>query len=517
MANGFFSKEEVYDIQDNSGNKLGIDIVTYKVLKILDTKNLMNSNTYSVTVKHRILISGSNWKPGGDYQSTGFNNYPMMVNVQSGIIEISDPAAEIILKRIFPKTINASVEQSSNLSTGSSSSQTNQTSSGSSSSNVNTFGIDISAGWFVDGPVATLGMNYSHSWEHSNFDSTSVGHSSERNLQTASGNEMSVKDWSAYSSIQNFNNTSNIYKGEYIQWNWGQTYPWNVFEYNETGAGSNITLPQSVVANLLYYGSSNLNSQNILLPPSDLSLFGLDFTMASEWLVTFSEKLTSMETLTFEHQINVLQGSHSMTVPAGGGQATLVAALTSGYNNILKQDTPLEIAEYALVPLTESQRTGIGFQSNLFDIAPASPTTAFKIRSRGNDLLVTGTGFGSVMSAAFPANYSGQGASLNIAFKVADLRTQYALILKHWKGPAGGNIVLTCNINGNQTVINVTDLEGQGSANNLSQLELSNFDLKSSNFHDYLVPGWNEIEISIKPLDNTVASEYIILALSVEG
>lgn len=518
MTNNFFTKEEVYDILDNSGNKIGLDLVTYNILKVLDTKNLNCANTYSVTVKHRILVSGINWDLKENYQAAGFNNYPVLINIQSGVTAVSQAGTEIVLKRIFPKTINANVEQSTNISTGSSSSQTNQTSSGSSSSNVNTFGVDLSAGWFVDGPVASVGINYSHSWENGTSRSSGVSNSGATSQQSASGNEMSVKDWSAYSSVQNFNNSNDSFIGEFIQWNWGQTYPWSIFEYNETASGSDILLPQSVVANLLYYGSDSQSSEsNILLPPSDLSLFGLDFTMASEWLITFPENLTAVETLTFQHDVSVTQASHSMTAPAGGGQAKLIASVTGAYQNVIKQSAPLQLSGYALIPLSDNQTTGIGFQSNLFDISPSTPSTLFKIRSRGNDLLVTGSGFSPAMNADFPANYKEGGATLNIAFKVADINTQYAFILKHWKGENSGNIILSCLINGNQTTINVTDTEGQGSLNNVSQLDLRNFDLKSANFHDYLVLGWNEIAITVKPQDISVASEYVLLALSVEG
>jgi hypothetical protein len=518
MTNNFFTKEEIYDILDNSGNKIGVDLITYNVLKVLDTKNLNCLNTYSVTVKHRILVSGLNWDPKKNYQSSGFNNYPVLLNIQSGITNGSQSGIEIVLKRIFPKTINASIEQSTNTSTGSSSSQTNQTSSGSSSSNVNTFGVDLSAGWFVDGPVASVGINYSHSWENGTSRSSGTSHSGGTSQQSASGNEMSVKDWSAYSSIRNFNESDDSFIGEFIQWNWGQTYPWSIFEYNETAAGSNILLPQSVVANLLYYGSDNQSSDsNILLPPSDLSLFGLDFTMASEWLVTFPDDLTALESLTFQHDVSVVQASHSMSIPAGGGQGELMASVSSAFQNVFKQNTPLPLSEYALVPLSDNQITGIGFQENLFDINPDTPSTIFKIRSRGNDLIVTGSGFSPEMNAGFSAGYKGPGATLNIAFKVADINTQYVLVLKHWKGQNSGNILLSCLVNGNQTTINVTDTEGQGSSNNVNQLDLRNFDLKSANFHDYLVLGWNEIVVTVMPQDNSAASEYVLLALSVEG
>lgn len=521
--NNYFTKEEVHDIVDNSNKVIGVDTITYKIIKLCDTKNLTESSKYSVTVKHRILVGGSGWKIGGNYQAAGFQNYPIMMSVQSGIVD-SKPLLEnknIILKRIFPKTINTNVEQSSNKSTGDSTSQAKQTSSGSSSSNVNTFGVDVSGGWFVDGPVGSVGLNYSHTWENTNSESNNFDNGHASDIQITSGNQMSVKDWSAYSSVQNLNQSDAIFKGEFIHWNWGQTYPWNIFEYSETASGSNILLPADIVARLLYSSGSDSSDspiQNILLPPSNLSLFGLDFTMAAEWHVTFPKPLKSIETLQFQHVVNVIQGSHSFTTSGNGGKGTLVTSLTTGNTTNITQDKVMDIGQYSLVPLLEGRRNGvgIGFRSNLFDIPPTSSTSEFRIRSRGNDLLVTGIGFNSVMSAQFPSGYSGTGATLNIGFKIADVHTEYSLILKHWKGAESSNIVLNCSINDNNMAINITDLEGQGSSNNLNQLELRNFDLKSSNFHDYLVLGWNEITITILPSDTTVSSEYIISALSVE-
>ena len=487
------------------------------MLKLVDTRNLTCSNTYSVTVKHRVIVSGLDWDPSKNYQSSGFTDYPILLSVQSGISAVSQSGASISLKRIFPKTINASVEQSSNLSTGGSSSQSNQTSTGSNSSNVNTFGVDISAGWFVDGPVATVGLNYSHSWENGTSKMTSVDNSTTSNRQTSSGNEMSVKDWSAYSTVQNFNGASAQYVGESIQWNWGQSYLWNIFDYNQTGSGSDILMPESVVANLLYYGAVNQGQvSNILLPPSDLSLNGLDFTMASEWQITFPAALTSPEQLSFEHEVSIIQASHRMTPPPSGA-GSLVATLSAPHKNFLKPNQPLTLSEYALIPLSSNQSAGISFQSNLFDITPNGPESICQIRSRGNNLLAIGRGFAAPMSASFPANYQNAGATLTIAFKVADINTQYSLVLKHWIGQGSGEILLSCVVNKNQTMLNILDVEGQGSSNNISELDLRNFDMKSNNFHDYLVLGWNEIIITILPQNNSVFSEYVLLALSIEG
>ncbi len=306
MMNDFFSKEEVCDILDDSGNKLGTDIITYNILKVLSAKNLQSQNIYSVTVKHRVLIDGVQWNVSQNYQTDGFSDYPIMVNVQSKINSVSQPGTKIVLKRIFPKTINAIVEQSTNISTGNSSSQTNQTSSGSQLSNVNTFGVDMSVGWFVEGPTASLGINYSHSWEHGTSNSKSFSDTREHNHQSASGTEMSVKDWSAYSSVHSYDNSGGEGQGPYVEWNWGQTYPWSIFDFNEKFSGTNILMPKSVIANLIYFGdTSNSNGKNILMPPSDLSLFGLDFTMASEWLITFPQPLTSSESVSFQHEVSM--------------------------------------------------------------------------------------------------------------------------------------------------------------------------------------------------------------------
>ncbi|RPG32278.1 MAG: hypothetical protein CBB72_010980 [Muricauda sp. TMED12] len=520
MINDFFTLEVVEDINDENENKVGIDIITYRYLKLRNTKNLQDSNTYSVTVKHRIFVNGSGWKPNADYQSKGFTNYPIMLTVKSGILGISDTESKIFIKRIFPKTINATVEQSNNLSTGDSKSQTKEISSGSSSSNVNTFGINVTGGWFGDGPVATISLDYSHSWENSHSHGSSVSNANARDIQAASGDEMSVKDWSAYSSILNIDNSDTNYIGEVAQWNWGQTFPWNIFDYNEPSSGTDILLPQDVEARLLYSKEiADKQYENILLPPSELALFGLDFTMAAEWQVTFPSPLTSIEQLKFQHEVQIVRGNHQMTSSGPNSPASLVTLIKPGNLNTFQQTDPVDIGKYSLIPLLEGQRTGrgLGFQKNLFDIAPANPATEFKIRSRGNDLMVTGSGFGPSMSALFKKGYTGSGAILKIAFKVADLRTQYVLNLKHWIGSAGGSVVLECKINGNTTRINDLDMEGQGSSNNLSQLDLRNFDLKSPNFHDYLVLGWNEAVITILPQDSAVESEYVISALSIEG
>lgn len=520
MINDFFTLEVEEVIKDENENQIGVDIITYRYLKLRNTKNLEDSNTYSVTVRHRIFINGSGWKPNADYQSNGFKNYPIMLTVKSGIMGISDNKSEISLKKIFPKTINATVEQSHNLSTGDSESQSKETSSGSTTSNVNTFGINVTGGWFGDGPVATISLDYSHSWENSHSQGSSVSHANARDIQAASGDEMSVKDWSAYSSILNIDNSDPDYKGDVAQWNWGQTFPWNIFDYNEPHSGNNLLLPDDVVARLLYTKETdNHQYQNILLPPSELSLFGLDFTMAAEWRVTFPSPLNSVEQLKFQHEIQIVRGTHEKTPSDPDNPASLVASIKKGTLNIIQQENPIDIGKYSLIPLLEDQRTGkgIGFQKNLFDILPATPTTEFKIRSRGNDLLVTGSGFGPTMTASFKQGYDGAGANMKIAFKVADLSSQYALNLKHWIGPSSGGVVLNCKINGNETIINVLDLEGEGSSNNLSQLDLRNFDLKSANYHDYLLLGWNEVSITILPQDASVASEYMISALSIEA
>ncbi|MEX0299926.1 MAG: hypothetical protein AB3N28_12720, partial [Kordiimonas sp.] len=187
--------------------------------------------------------------------------------------------------------------------------------------------------------------------------------------------------------------------------------------------------------------------------------------------------------------------------------------------NKFTQSENVDMGKYALVPFIEPNRNGagIGFREHLFDIAPTSADSVFKILSAGNNLLVTGTGFGSVMSAVFPKLYSGSGATLKVSFKVVDLQTEYALILHHWKGADSGNLKLSCCVNGDWTTEFTLDAEeGRGASNNISKVDLRNLDLKSANFHDYLVVGLNEIEITITPSSTSTPSEYVISALAVE-
>ncbi len=520
MLAEYFIKEEIYEILDEDENKIGVDIITYKYLKLPNPRNLTTSNTYSVNVKHRIMIQGPGWSRSNNNQEEGFRDYPIMLGVQTGIKEISDDNCKIELKKVFPKTINATVQQTSNQSDGTNKTQINHNSSGSSTSNVNTFGVQISGGVFGVIPTASLGLDYSHSWESGSSRSRTTGYDDSRNHQVVYGDEMSVKDWSAFSSVTNFDGANNNdFTGEVVGWDWGQTYPWNIFSFNEVGSGTDIVLPEDVVSRLLYFGETDDGTnKNILQPPSELSVFGLDFTMVAEWEVTFPESITSVEKIGFKHTVLVLHGSHLKTESSPTEKARLTASLSQGKENEFEQDSAVDLGKYALVPILIEELSGgaIGFKSHLFDIVPRDGKL-FKILSKRNNLLVTGSGFKDVMSANFESGYAGSGAKLNVSFKVADLKTEYALVFHHWIGPDSGNVVLTCLVNNDwKTTINVDDIEGDGGSNNIDQIDLRNFNLKSVNFHDYLVIGMNTVEITIMPADSTVASEYIISALGIE-
>lgn len=521
MLTEYFTKEEIHEILDDKENIIGVDIITYKYLKTPNPKNLITSNTFTVNVKHRIIIEGSGWNRSQRNQEEGFRHYPIMLGVQTGIKEISDANSKILLTKVFPKTINASVRQTSNQSDGTNKTQINHSSSGSSTSNVNTFGVQISGGMFGPVPTGSLGLDYSHSWENGSSRSSTTGRDDSRNHQAVSGEEMSVKDWSAFCAATNFDDKANSgFEGQVVTWDWGQTYPWNVFDFNENGSGSSIVLPEDVVSRLLYFGVTDDGSEkNILQPPSELSVFGLDFTMVAEWQITFPESISAIEKLAFKHKVSILHGSHYMTISKPTEKGTLTANLSQGKENEFEQSDAVDMGKYALVPILTEELNGgaIGFKEHLFDIAPKEGK-GFKILSKRNNLLVTGSGFTSVMSANFEVGYAGSGAALTISFKIVDLKIEYSLVFHHWKGVGSGNIVLKCKVNNDwETIINVDDVEGDGGSNNIDQIELRNFELKSVNFHDYLILGMNTIKVSIIPADNTLASEYIISALGIEG
>ncbi|AJD51615.1 hypothetical protein SAMN02744133_12024 [Thalassospira xiamenensis M-5 = DSM 17429] len=505
----FFTKEFKETLSDPTNGFFGEAIITYEFTKNRNVQNLSQSNSYNVKTKVRVLSPGIgvNMNSGNP---DGFADYPVYLQADTSL-RCTVPNVTATLKRMFPRTLNSSVETNSNTSDGSTKTRSNEHTNGSSSSNINTFGVQAGLGFFGDMATGNVEVDYSHSWESGHSKSNTSGTGYDSSQQAASGTEMSIKDWSSYGAAKNLSNdVGNNTIGETSEWVWAQSYPWDVIQFHQLN-GTSVQLPTYVLNRLQIIEQEDGTPTPILQPPSHLSLFGIDFTMMAEWEVTFPGNLTSIETLDIHHNFSLLTATHT-----SGTDAPTVTLNTDTLCSQSIDETNIDLGQYALAPLKagSGNGAGIGFRNNLFDVQP-SATQTFKIVSQANNILVTGSGFEEVMTTSF--SNTAKNATFTIIFKTADLLSDFRLLLRHWIAPGSSACKLSCLINDIWTEEVIVDQsEGRGAQNNMSSIELRNLDLSSVNYHDYLVVGTNKIVITVTPETPTNASnQYTLSALAI--
>lgn len=489
----FFTSSQDFVLKTDADNgEFGHSKVEYTMLKRTDVTNLTKVPGYMLIVKQRITIPNQTQYVPGSSTITSYQNYPAIIE-NSINLEINNDA-QVQLANIFPRTLNSNVTTNTSSQAGTTSSVAHQHTTGSSTSNVNTFGVGIMGGFFGELPMGSVSLNYSHSWVHdtSSSHTDSGGSSAEKMLSYS--NSMSVKDWSSYSNLSN-NNKS-------VRWVWGQSYPWDVILYNQTTSGDNVELPDFV--------NKRLRSGNLLLPPSELSLFGLDFTSHACWLIDFPNGISSDEIITITHKTANYTATHeksgeTISAKLQSKNEASMATYSSG---------KLDLSQYSLAPLQVNPSEGIptiGFRVNEFVFAPVKNTDQFKILSPKNNLEVKGTGFDSVMTSLFKTN-----PTLKVSFKIEDNSFDYSLAIIHWLEKGSGDCTLSWKVNGQFTgITNLTHQENSESHQNMTQISLRNLDFRSLNFHDYLVIGLNHIEITIEPSDQKASHAYTLSSISI--
>lgn len=491
-VNNFFTMVSVIELM-NGSNPFGKSFTRYEIYRRRDVSNLNSILGYLVVMKQRIIIPNQNVQSPGPTSSTSYNNYPAIL-LNKIDIQVNNAGAQVTMQSIFPRTLNSSVSTSSSSNTGSSNSNSVENSNGSSNTNVNTFGVSIMGGFFGELPMGSISLDYSHSWENSKFSSAMTGRSSALESSNSAGESMSIKDWSSYGYLDNDSVSP--------RWIFGQSFPWDVIQYNQSSNNSVINLPSFVVDRLL--------NGLLVLPPSQLSLFGLDFTVQAIWIIDFPDGVTSDETIQINHTTKSYLASHQL---AG---STISATLQSDTQAAEAQYSSgiIDLSMFALSPLNGAAAgsgAAIGFAANPFTYPPVSPSSTFKIISPANNLQIKGTGFDPEMTSDFS-----KPTSLIINFKVADVSVNYSLFLMHWIEQGSGACKLNWNVNGRFAgSIFVDSVEGAGGQNNISTIELRNTDFTSINFHDYLQLGTNTVEIIIEPADPKVSSSYSLFAIAV--
>jgi len=217
----FHSAKHEYELKNKeTGGVFGQTIVDYEIYKRTDVSNLTNVRGYLLLVKQRIIVPNATEYVAGAASITSYKNYPAII--ENKIKLDVNNKAKIQISNIFPRTLNSNVTTNTSSQTGSTSSTIHQNTTGSSSSNVNTFGVGLSLGFFGELPIGGVTLSYSHSWMSGKSSQNTTGGTSSMHADQSYSNSMSVKDWSAYSSLSKDNKS--------LTWLWGQSYPWDVID-----------------------------------------------------------------------------------------------------------------------------------------------------------------------------------------------------------------------------------------------------------------------------------------------
>ncbi|MGZ3874446.1 MAG: hypothetical protein ACXVJD_16105 [Mucilaginibacter sp.] len=467
---------------------------------------------------------------------TNYQNYPAMINTA---IALPDQTVDsFFLLDYSPQTINTQIETSgtTGTETGVTNGSSTSSTTGSSISQTNSYGGSVTVGDTFSGATATYEHSSTVSSEKSNTNSTDTSNNRSNNAgQSAS---MSIKDWGAYGQINP--------QTKKTSWTFGQEYPWDAIVCKDA-CGSNgvyvtnpnnsnqvqINIPTSMLVRL-YDGVT-------LYPPSELSIFGINFVMKNSLLVVIGD--SQSDEVTVEHIVNYFSASHTLT---GSGTTGVVSVFIDKVPYVLQVpaadslSTTLSLNFLALSPLgVLSNAAIVGFIPSKFIIKPVAVTTTtaatrFKIISTTNDLIIqdttanypdtctTSCGFTASqtsLTAGFAENCTS--LQMTVYFKVIDSTTNYMLYLKHWKGGTNGVMLsmVINNVDDNPVIIKYVDAqEAEGGENNLLSIALRNQDFASVDYHDYLQLGLNSIQITITPIDNNYTDcTYEIRAISVEN
>lgn len=496
----------------------GTCVVTYEIKRYTDLRNLGDSLKYRVLCTQRIIIPNASQFALGPQDISGFNEYPAAVSNTITVKNTSDGLAADLLN-YAPRTVNAAVMTSNSNSTANTQSNSIQHSSGSSTSQSNSFGASANLGFFGYIPVGGASVSHDHTSASGRYSGSATGAQSGGETQSQDSTSMSIKDWGCYSYLDPSNSSPT--------WVWGQEYPWNVIQYNNASTEN----PSSSDAILLpNFVQALLCDANQALPPSQLSLFGIDFTMKALWDTTPD----SSGGITVTHTINYSTATHTF-LSANTVTATIATPVSASYTS-----PNIDLVTYGLdaVRLSQNYAAIIAFIPKKFLIPPTPVSSSgsgavnFKIVSPNNDLLVsdttdysrmalgpadTGAGFTS-LKTGLVGTFTQKCNALQVTatFKIVDTANDYTLYFKHWKvGATGFKLQLAFNGDTSNTIVKYVDSrEGEGADDNQMAVSLRNQDYGSVDCFDLLQLGLNTVQINIIPIGESDACSYQVRAIS---
>lgn len=494
FSSSFFTARKNVTLTNSQNVPFGTAFITYQVQRFRDVANLASYPAYLVTMMQRVVIPNATAYQPGPSSSTSYANYPAIL--QSGVSISASNSPDIVLRNVFPRTLNAQVSTSSSQNDENGSSRSVENTSGSNQSTVNSYGVSISAGLSGTTPMFSATSQYGQSFTSGTMQSQTAGNSNSSSQNLGASQSMSIKDWSSYGVVDS--------SGTNPSWLFGQTYPWDVLQYNQSGEAGAINLPDFVIAQLYDDG--------LVLPPSQLSQFGTDFTMTANWLLVYTSPITENETIQLTHSITSYTASHSASGSTAEGTSPITATLqdSSTANTMTFESTPLSLSDYGLSPLTGSavaQGSAIGFSATNWTIPPTSARGLCKVVSPGDTLQVEAQGFDAGMTSDFSAT-----TEVTLTFKVPDHNLQYTLALMHWIGADSGPVSVAWNVNGKGSgTISVESQEGEGAQGNASVIAMRNSDFSSMSFHDYLIVGTNTVTLTMTA---EAAASYTLRAIA---
>lgn len=546
-----FSKKDAYLIQEyltltNGVNTDGSHVIAgtlfqeyrvtlYNDVQLKNTRAVEQPKNQKFILQSTQRISISNPTAGSLTldDDLAYNNYPALLNTIMSIKQTNGSNVKIQLLDFSPKTINTAVNVSG--SNGSSDGTTTGTSNsntvGSSTAQTNSYGTSVSVGVMGDIPTGSTTASYEHSTTTTESESSTTGSESSNSSsnESSTGESMSIKDWGSYAFVNP--NTKMPY------WTFGQEVPWNAIKcrkttgedkvYSENPDQIEVTIPTSMKA-CLYDGFC-------LYPPSELSVFGVNFVTKATWLVTIEN--SASDDVVIDQSVNLYTASHILN-----DKNEVVVYRDKQPSNLGVLDgeslaVTISLNVMALDPLGNSKLAAIvGFIPSQFITKPANASSAetypslFKIISTTNELMIqdktnypvgSDSGF-TASETCLTATFTEDCTSLQMIlyFKVIDVVNDYTLYMKHWK-TGSENLMLTFIINDdidNPITKYVDSSEGEGGENNILSFTLRNQDFTSIEYHDYLQLGLNSIQISMQPVNvqNYAECGYQIRATSIE-
>lgn len=478
-------------------NKRGTRKITVTVERVNDIVNQRQG--YIVTCSVRVRIEGLRLHVNSTAPSS-FSDYPALIETEVSAKTFDRTIIACDLLHYAPKTLNSSTQMTRTGGSNQGTTVERQHTVGSALSTTNSFGANIQLGFQGEMPTGDIGANYQHTMTSESSTSDLQGVTQNASVDASASTTVSIMDWAAYAKVLEYDQS--------VSWWWGQESPWNVIRYHDkiTGSDTSIALPKHV--------RDQLFDEGVLLPPSELAMFGPDFSSKARWLFTARNGKYFDTALALHCDPVVYVGTHSVPPVTEDDPDTItgVTASLSVTSKGFDKDRPCKIdslAKLALTPLsTGTTFTGtINFRVNPSFSSPLCPDTlARAFVSVSNEVMaVVSAEFGADMSVTLDKTTT---ASVTLYFKVDDRNEHVNLALKCWKdgtSNVGVGITIRPDRPSGPTDVVPTDerklhrhvdwSKGDGTANSLLTVDLRNRDYFSDECCDFLVAGGNVVEL----------------------